>query len=329
MHVRTNILSVVRFALSARGPGRDGSSKGSLRSTRSATYGPGWFGRLACRERSRWTRFATYGPERSDRLVCGGWAVRIDSFRDGRSGLVGSTRVPDRLVSQRTVRLSWVDACAGSTRFATGGPDCFFRRVFSDGCSLTGIDSFVVEDPATKAITDFVSYYTLPSTIIGNDQYKQLKAAYCYYYVANTVNIRQLMYEALVMAKLDDYDVFNGAPPKKGRKGSLRGVRGGSEGKYRSSVDARAPLGPSPSLRLARSVSSCSVSLAPSPSLRLSLAPSHSFALVVAALDIMENVEFLKDLKFGIGDGHLQYYIYNWRIQGGEMQPPNVGLVLL
>jgi Myristoyl-CoA:protein N-myristoyltransferase, C-terminal domain len=27
----------------------------------------------------------------------------------------------------------------------------------------------------------------------------------------------------------------------------------------------------------------------------------------------MENKEFLKELKFGKGDGNLQYYVYNWR----------------
>ena len=35
---------------------------------------------------------------------------------------------------------------------------------------------------------------------------------------------------------------------------------------------------------------------------------------VFNALDIMDNEEFLKELKFGIGDGHLHYYFYNWRI---------------
>ena len=34
---------------------------------------------------------------------------------------------------------------------------------------------------------------------------------------------------------------------------------------------------------------------------------------VFNALDVLENDAFLKELKFGIGDGHLQYYLYNWR----------------
>lgn len=34
---------------------------------------------------------------------------------------------------------------------------------------------------------------------------------------------------------------------------------------------------------------------------------------VFNALDLMENTQFLENLKFGIGDGNLQYYIYNWK----------------
>jgi Myristoyl-CoA:protein N-myristoyltransferase, C-terminal domain len=36
----------------------------------------------------------------------------------------------------------------------------------------------------------------------------------------------------------------------------------------------------------------------------------------------------LQELKFGIGDGKLNYYLYNWRVQR-EMAPQQVGLVLL
>eukprot|EP01038_Epipyxis_sp_PR26KG_P004696 gene4696-6594_t len=48
---------------------------------------------------------------------------------------------------------------------------------------------------------------------------------------------------------------------------------------------------------------------------------------VFNALDLMENKSFLSDLKFGMGDGHLQYYVYNWR--SPEMYPSSIGLVLL
>ncbi|CAM9319355.1 unnamed protein product [Ectocarpus sp. 13 AM-2016] len=48
---------------------------------------------------------------------------------------------------------------------------------------------------------------------------------------------------------------------------------------------------------------------------------------VFNALNLMQNQEFLQTLKFGIGDGHLQYYLFNWRCK--EITPQEVGLVLL
>jgi len=52
-----------------------------------------------------------------------------------------------------------------------------------------------------------------------------------------------------------------------------------------------------------------------------------SDADVFNALDVMENRAFFDNLKFGVGDGHLQYYLYNWKCP--EMEPTDVGLVLL
>lgn len=50
---------------------------------------------------------------------------------------------------------------------------------------------------------------------------------------------------------------------------------------------------------------------------------------VFNALDLLENSAFLKELKFGIGDGSLQYYLYNWRMTNAPLQPADVGLILL
>jgi len=116
------------------------------------------------------------------------------------------------------------------------------------------IYSYVVEDPSTKEVTDMVSFYSLPSSILGNDKHKTLCAAYAYYYFHTATPLAQLMNDALILAKHHEFDVFN-------------------------------------------------------------------------ALDILENGTFLKELKFGIGDGHLQYYLYNWRAP--FVQPGEVGLVLL
>ncbi|GAA6110029.1 glycylpeptide N-tetradecanoyltransferase 1 [Tachysurus ichikawai] len=69
------------------------------------------------------------------------------------------------------------------------------------------------------------------------------------------------------------------------------------------------------------------------PSLLLPLFTSHFISLlpqkgfdVFNALDLMENKTFLEKLKFGIGDGNLQYYLYNWKCP--SMGAEKVGLVL-
>ncbi|KAK7840376.1 glycylpeptide n-tetradecanoyltransferase 1 [Quercus suber] len=114
------------------------------------------------------------------------------------------------------------------------------------------VDSYLVESPETHEITDFCSFYTLPSSILGNQTYSTLKAAYSYYNVSTKTPLLQLMNDALIVAKQKDYDVFN-------------------------------------------------------------------------ALDVMQNESFLKELKFGPGDGQLHYYLYNYRIRCA-LKPSELGL---
>ncbi|XP_030406332.1 glycylpeptide N-tetradecanoyltransferase 2 isoform X3 [Gopherus evgoodei] len=114
------------------------------------------------------------------------------------------------------------------------------------------IDTFVVES-SNGILTDFLSFYTLPSTVMHHSVHKSLKAAYSFYNIHTETPLLDLMNDALIIAKLKGFDVFN-------------------------------------------------------------------------ALDLMENKIFLEKLKFGIGDGNLQYYLYNWRCPG--MESEKVGLVL-
>uniref|UniRef100_A0A673AVH4 Glycylpeptide N-tetradecanoyltransferase n=1 Tax=Sphaeramia orbicularis TaxID=375764 RepID=A0A673AVH4_9TELE len=98
------------------------------------------------------------------------------------------------------------------------------------------IDTYVVEG-ADGVLTDFASFYTLPSTVMHHPLHRSLKAAYSFYNVHTQTPLLDLMNDAL---SLKGFDVFN-------------------------------------------------------------------------ALDLMENKVFLEKLKFGIGDGNLQYYLYNWK----------------
>ncbi|CAA2971575.1 glycylpeptide N-tetradecanoyltransferase 1-like [Olea europaea var. sylvestris] len=117
------------------------------------------------------------------------------------------------------------------------------------------VDSYLVESPDTHEITDFCSFYTLPSSILGNQNHSTLKAAYSYYNVSTKTPWLQLMNDALIVAKKNGFDVFN-------------------------------------------------------------------------ALDVMHNETFLKELKFGPGDGKLHYYLYNYRLKN-VLRPSELGLVLL
>jgi glycylpeptide N-tetradecanoyltransferase len=48
---------------------------------------------------------------------------------------------------------------------------------------------------------------------------------------------------------------------------------------------------------------------------------------VYNALDLADNLSAFTPLKFGSGDGCLQYYLYNWKC--AFMKSEDVGLVLL
>ncbi|RWW78724.1 hypothetical protein BHE74_00013038 [Ensete ventricosum] len=117
------------------------------------------------------------------------------------------------------------------------------------------VDSYLIVSPETHEVTDFCSFYSLPASILNNPNYSVLKAAYSFYNVSTKTPLLQLMNDALIVAKQQDYDVFN-------------------------------------------------------------------------ALDVMHNEAVLKELKFGPGDGHLHYYLYNYRVRNG-LKPSELGLVLL
>ncbi|KAF8077857.1 N-myristoyl transferase [Lyophyllum atratum] len=137
--------------------------------------------------------------------------------------------------------------------------------------------TYVVEDPQTHKITDFFSFYSLPSTVIHNTKNPVLEAAYLFYYASETAfidgaeesgqlkkRLECVIGDALVVAHEAKFDVFN-------------------------------------------------------------------------ALTLMDNVSILQDLKFGLGDGILNFYLYNWRTaplagmnsEGGVAPGKGVGIVML
>ncbi|KAJ3037314.1 Glycylpeptide N-tetradecanoyltransferase 2 [Rhizophlyctis rosea] len=119
--------------------------------------------------------------------------------------------------------------------------------------------SYVSEEFETKEVVDFVSFYSLPSTVIGHPVHKHINAAYLFYYVpkdmgADPAVLQALIKDGLILARNANFDVFN-------------------------------------------------------------------------CLNLMQNGEFVENLKFGKGDGNLHYYLYNYRCQ--NVEPEEMALVLL
>ncbi|KAG1048838.1 hypothetical protein G6F43_008800 [Rhizopus delemar] len=83
--------------------------------------------------------------------------------------------------------------------------------------------SYVVEDAQTKKITDVFSFYSLPSSVIGNPKHNTLNAAYMFYYAVDTTHcedkekenkyirkrLNELVNDALILAKKAGFDVMN------------------------------------------------------------------------------------------------------------------------
>lgn len=103
-------------------------------------------------------------------------------------------------------------------------------------------------------VTDFLSFYHLPSTVINNDKHDKLFAMYSFYNACTSISFMDLMSDALILAKKDGADVFN-------------------------------------------------------------------------ALTCNENEPTFLPLKFGEGDGFLQFYLYNWKCPWIESR--EIGLVLV
>ncbi|EIW67750.1 hypothetical protein TREMEDRAFT_33259 [Tremella mesenterica DSM 1558] len=92
--------------------------------------------------------------------------------------------------------------------------------------------AFVVEDPTTHLITDMVSFYSLPSTIMKHPKHKLLNAAYMFYYASDIIfspggsaddaqthearvqgklaeRLNELVLDLMVIAQKAGFDVLN------------------------------------------------------------------------------------------------------------------------
>lgn len=79
------------------------------------------------------------------------------------------------------------------------------------------------QNPETHQITDFFSFYSLPSTIIGHTKHNLLEAAYLFYYATDVAfqtdldenstvlkrRLQDLIGDAVIVANEAKFDVFN------------------------------------------------------------------------------------------------------------------------
>jgi glycylpeptide N-tetradecanoyltransferase len=70
------------------------------------------------------------------------------------------------------------------------------------------IYSYVIID-STDNITEFCSFYCLPSQVLNNSTHSVLRAAYSFYNVATKNDWSNLMNDVLIMAQRNEFDVFN------------------------------------------------------------------------------------------------------------------------
>lgn len=68
--------------------------------------------------------------------------------------------------------------------------------------------SFVVENNEGE-VTDFISFYSLPSSVLNHDVHKTLFAAYSFFNIATSVSYKELIKNALILARNNGFDVYN------------------------------------------------------------------------------------------------------------------------
>jgi glycylpeptide N-tetradecanoyltransferase len=78
------------------------------------------------------------------------------------------------------------------------------------------------QDQSSHRVTDFFTFYSLPSTVMNSKKHNLLEAGYLFYYATEVglsedaessgrlaKRLKELIGDAVIVAKLADFDVFN------------------------------------------------------------------------------------------------------------------------
>lgn len=166
------------------------------------------------------------------------------------------------------------------------------------------------------AITDFFSFYSLPSTLLGHEQYDTLEAAYLFYYATD--------------AAFDDGAAQQSAStptPPPAQQATDQTISPYEAARQRGQAawqcSALSRLSPTEAADEADVRPWHTESHASRERLKARLCALMNDMLVLAnkegfdvvnCLTVLDNPLFTHELKFGPGDGFLRFYLFNWRI---------------
>lgn len=80
-------------------------------------------------------------------------------------------------------------------------PDPENKTVLSPPSSIPASLPLSPQNPETHEVTDMFSFYHLPSTVMHHPVHKVLNVAYAFYNVSTVTHLKDLMLDALIIAK--------------------------------------------------------------------------------------------------------------------------------
>ena len=177
----------------------------------------------------------------------------------------------------------------------------FVRAAPTTPAAQPVIWAYVVEAP-NGSITDFFSFYNLPSSVLGNEKHDTLAAAYLFYYASDAAFDNEAT--PSTSDEASPYDIARREKPawQCSDQSHLTAREAADEAHvqpwYTESLDCKKRL----KARLCALMDDM-----------LILARDQGFD-VVNCLTGMDNALFTQELKFGPGDGFLRFYLFNWRV---------------
>ncbi|KAK0524853.1 glycylpeptide N-tetradecanoyltransferase [Tilletia horrida] len=166
--------------------------------------------------------------------------------------------------------------------------------------------TYVVED-SEGHITDLVSFYTLPSTVLAKGPHEPeslLNAAYLFYYATDAAfdTPTWSIPEPAGEVEKSKYFDTNVEHWQKTHLSGLDSKEVADEANVQSWEEESAGTKTKLKKRLNELVEAAII-----------VAAQHDFD-VLNGLTVMDNQLFLEPQKFGPGDGFLRYYLFNWRV---------------